>query len=127
VLQPTRADQQELEQPGCLHANMDLYKWAYKLSPLVPSDLVADAFGLAREIRELDMRASPYDLSRLGLEPVPVETAEGRAAYAAAQREFATRAAPLRQALTEVLDPLLAPLAGENGASKPQVNLTICH
>jgi hypothetical protein len=112
VLQPTRADQQALEQPGCLHANMDLYKWAYKLSPLVPSDLVADTFGLAREVRELDMRASPYDLSRLGLEPVPVETPEGRAAYAAAQRAFAARSAPLRQALIEVLDPLLPPAGG---------------
>ena len=106
VLQPTRADQQGLEQPGCLHANMDLYKWAYKLSPLVPSDLVADAFALAREIRVLDMRASPYDFTALGLEPVPVETAEGRAAYAAAQREFAVRSAPLRRRLLEVLGPL---------------------
>jgi hypothetical protein len=106
VLQPTRADQQALEQPGCLHANMDLYKWAYKLSPLVPSDLVAETFVLAREIRTLDMRASPYDLSALGLEPVRIETPEGRAAYAAAQREFAARAAPLRQALVDVLDPL---------------------
>ena len=108
VLQPTRADQQALEQPGCLHANMDLYKWAYKLSPLVPSDLVADAFALAREIRVLDMRASPYDFTALGLEPVPVETAEGRAAYAAAQRDFAVRSAPLRQRLLEVLDALAA-------------------
>jgi hypothetical protein len=107
-LQPTRADQQALEQPGCLHANMDLYKWAYKLSPLVPSDLVADTFALAREIRELDMRASPYDLSALGLEPVRVESADGRAAYTAAQREFAARSVPLRQALVDVLAPLVA-------------------
>jgi len=106
ALQPTRADQIALEQPGCLHANMDLYKWAYKLTPLVPSELVADAFALAREIRELDMRASPYDLRPLGLEPVPVETTEGRAAYAAAQRAFTVRAAPLRAALLEVLDRL---------------------
>ena len=34
-LQPTRETQPTLEQPGCLHANMDLYKWAYKLGPLV--------------------------------------------------------------------------------------------
>ncbi len=112
ALQPTRADQQALEQPGCLHANMDLYKWAYKLSPLVPSDLVADAFALAREIRELDMRASPYDFRALGLAPVAVETAEGRAAYAAEQRAFAARSAPLRQRLLDVLDPLVA--AAEN-------------
>ena len=107
LVQPTRADQQALEQPGCLHANMDLYKWAYKLSPLVPSDLVADTFALAREIRELDMRASPYDLSALGLAPVPVETPEGRARYAGEQRAFAARSAPLRQALLDVLEPLL--------------------
>lgn len=110
LLQPTRADQQALEQPGCLHANMDLYKWAYKLSPLVPSELVADTFALAREIRELDMRASPYDLAGLDLEPVRVETAEGRATYAAAQRGFAARSAPLRQALLDVLAPLLPQL-----------------
>jgi hypothetical protein len=101
-LTPTRATQHALEQPGCLHANMDLYKWAYKLSPLVPSELVADAFALARDIRALDMRASPYDLSELGYEPVRVETPEGRAEYAAVQRAFARRAAPLRAALIAV-------------------------
>jgi hypothetical protein len=99
VLAPTRETQHALEQPGCLHANMDLYKWAYKLSPLVPSELVADAFALARDIRALDMRASPYDLSALGYEPVRVETPEGRATYAVAQRDFAERAAILRDRL----------------------------
>ncbi|HTF10824.1 MAG TPA: 3-methyladenine DNA glycosylase, partial [Asanoa sp.] len=99
VLTPTRESQHELEQPGCLHANMDLYKWAYKLSPLVPSELVADCFALARDIRTLDMRASPYDLDALGYPPVRIETAPGRAEYAAAQREFADRAAPLRERL----------------------------
>ncbi|MER5454025.1 3-methyladenine DNA glycosylase [Micromonospora sp. NPDC002389] len=99
VLRPTRDTQHEHEQPGCLHANMDLYKWAYKLSPLVPSELVADAFALAREIRTLDMRASPYDLAALGYPPVRVETPEGRAAYAGAQREFAERAGVLRDRL----------------------------
>jgi hypothetical protein len=107
MLQPSRATQQDLEQPGCLHAGMDLYKHAYKLSPLVPSDLVADTFALARDIRELDMRASPYDLSALGLEPVPVETPEGRADYARRQRGFAERSAPLRQALIDVIAPLV--------------------
>jgi hypothetical protein len=77
----------------------DLYKWAYKLSPLVPSELVGDAFALAREIRTLDMRASPYDLAALGYPPVRVETPEGRATYATAQREFAERAGVLRDRL----------------------------
>jgi hypothetical protein len=104
LLRPSRETQHRLEQPGCLHANMDLYKWAYKLSPLVPSELVADCFGLAREIRTLDMRASPYDLSALGYEPVRVETPEGRAAYATAQKSFAARAQQLRARLLAALD-----------------------
>jgi hypothetical protein len=102
LLQPTRETQPELEQPGCLHAGMDLYKWAYKLSPAIPSDLVMDCFDLAREIRQLDMRASPYDLAELGYEPVRIETAAGRAEYAAAQRGFAARGQELRGRLLAV-------------------------
>jgi hypothetical protein len=109
LLTPTRERQHELEQPGCLHANMDLYKWAYKLSPLVSSELVADAFALAREIRTLDMRASPYDLADLGYPPVRIETVEGRHEYARAQRGFAERAAPLRARLVAECDRLLTP------------------
>ncbi|MGK5643543.1 3-methyladenine DNA glycosylase, partial [Streptomyces sp. URMC 126] len=67
------------EQPGCLHAGMDVYKWAYKLAPFTPSDLVADCFALAREIRTLDMRASPYDLTAWGYSPVAIETPAGKA------------------------------------------------
>jgi hypothetical protein len=104
VLTPTRELQHELEQPGCLHANMDLYKWAYKLSPLVPSELVADCFALAHDIRTLDMRASPYDLADLGYPPVRIETPAGRAEYATAQRAFADRAAPLRASLVAAID-----------------------
>jgi hypothetical protein len=102
VLRPTRETQADNEQPGCLHANMDLYKWAYKLRPLASAELIADCFALARDIRALDMRASPYDLSDLGYPPVAIETPQGRAEYAAAQREFADRAAPLRKRLIEV-------------------------
>ncbi|HEY0699512.1 MAG TPA: 3-methyladenine DNA glycosylase [Micromonospora sp.] len=107
LLRPTRETQHENEQPGCLHAGMDLYKWAYKLTPLVDSDLVADCLELARDIRTLDMRASPYDLAALGYPPVPVETAEGRAEYVTAQREFAERAAPLRARLIDETATLL--------------------
>lgn len=105
LLQPTRERQVAMEQPGCLHAGMDLYKWAYKLSPAVPSGLVMDCFDLARDIRELDMRASPYDLTELGYTPVPIETPQGKSEYAAAQRGFAARGQALR-------DRLLAALAG---------------
>jgi hypothetical protein len=104
TLQPTRDQQVALEQPGCLHAGMDCYKWAYQLVPLVPSELVMDCFDLAREIRVLDMRASPYDLSALGYEPVAVETREGKAVYVEAQRGFAARSQELRRRLLAATD-----------------------
>lgn len=109
TLRPTRDTQQQLEQPGCLHATMDLYKWAYKLGPAVPGELLADCFALAADVRELDMRASPYDLTDHGYAPVPIETPEGRAAYAAAQRTFAARGAALRERLLAVCDAVLTP------------------
>jgi hypothetical protein len=101
TLQPGRDDRAEFEQPGCLHAGMDLYKHAFRLTPLVPSELVADCFALAWDIRELDMRASPYDFSDLGFEPVRIETPEGKQQYVAAQRRFAQRGIPLRQRLID--------------------------
>ena len=107
VLQPTRESQPTLEQGGCLHANMDLYKWASKLMPFTPSALVLDCFELARDIRTLDMRASPYDLSGLGYPAIAIETPAGKAEYAAAQRTFAHRARPLREQLVALCDNLL--------------------
>lgn len=109
LLSPTRDSQVAMEQPGCLHATMDLYKWAYKLSPAIPSDLTADCFDLARDVRELDMRAAPYDLRPLGYEPVMIETPAGKAAYADAQREFLARAQVLRLRLIDGCNSLLEP------------------
>jgi hypothetical protein len=102
VVQPTRATEAAFEQPGCLHATMDLYRWAYTLAPFTASELVADCFELAYEVRQLDMRASPYDFSRLGVEPVRIETAEGKAAYLSAQQGFAQRGSLLRSRLVDV-------------------------
>lgn len=107
TLRPGREDRESFEQPGCLHAGMDLYKHAFRLSPLVPSELVADCFALAWDVRVLDMRASPYDFSGLGLDPVPVETPAGKQEYAAAQRAFADRGAPLRARLVAACETLL--------------------
>ena len=103
-LQPTRLTQRDLEQPGCLHANMDLYKWAYKLLPAVPSSLVADCFELAWRVRTMDMQASPYDLSDWGYEPIRIEEPTGKAAYVGFQRGFAAEAETLRARLISVLD-----------------------
>lgn len=109
LVTPTRETQVDLDQPGCLHVNMDLYKWAGKLSPAVPASLLFETFLLARDIRVVDMQASAYDLREWGHEPICVETSEGRREYARLQRAFADRAAPLRAQLIEVLDALGVP------------------
>ena len=107
-LQPTRETTPQHEQRGCLHAGMDLYKWAFKLAPFTPSELVADCFELACAIREIDMRASPYDLAALGYPPIAIETPAGRAEYEQHQRAFTTRGDPLRARLLALCDRLLA-------------------
>lgn len=101
VVQPTRETQSDLEQPGCLHATMDLYKWCFRAYPAIGSDLTADCFALAREVRAVDMRASPYDFQELGYAPIAIETAEGRAEYVEHQRDFAARGEVLRRRLIE--------------------------
>jgi hypothetical protein len=106
-LKPTRDSQVELDQPGCLHASMDCHKWATRLGPAVPGDLALDCFELAGQIRLLDMRASPYDLSAYGQPAVAIETPEGKAEYATRQREFARRAGRLRARLLDVCAVLL--------------------
>ena len=111
TLSPGRTDRVDFEQPGCLHAGMDLYKHAFRLTPLVPSELVADCFELAWDVRELDMRASPYDFEGLGFAPVRIETPQGKQEYVAAQRDFAERGAPLRARLVEECERLLGVLS----------------
>lgn len=105
---PRRATQTAWEQPGCLHVNMDLYKWCYKLGPLIDSELLLDCLQLAAAAREIDMRASPYDLSGYGYTPIRVENPAGRAEYVRCQTGIAQRAVPLRAALLKRCDLLLA-------------------
>jgi hypothetical protein len=69
------------------------------------------------------MRASPYDFTGLTLDstdgpwtPVHIETAEGKAEYVAMQREFAERARPLRRALIQWCELLLAAEAADRTA-----------
>ncbi len=111
--QLTRDDQIRHEQPGCVHVTMDLYRLAFRLVPFVESTIVLDAFELALDARQVDMRASPYDVTDLGLDPIPVETPEGKAAYVQEQRRLARLAAPLRErllgAVTELLEHGAAP------------------
>lgn len=107
----TRDSQLEMEQGGCLHGNMDLYKWAHKFSPWIGTDLVLDCFQLAMKAREIDMRASPYDLRRLGYAPIPIETESGRVQYEKEQRQIANQAIPLRQKLLVAFDSIATGLS----------------
>ncbi|MEZ2189232.1 3-methyladenine DNA glycosylase [Corynebacterium sp. CCM 9204] len=100
----SREGQLRKEQHGCVHATMDLYKWASKLVPLVPGDLFLDCFALARAARVLDMEASPYDVRGLGFGVVPIETTEGKRTYINRQRDLSRRAAPLRRRLINLID-----------------------
>jgi hypothetical protein len=114
TLQPGRDDRPSYEQPACLHGTMDLYKHAFRLWPLVGSALVVDAFELAWDVRITDMRAAPYDLTGVRLDPtgelwspIRIETPEGKQEYAAAQRGFAERARPLRSRLIDACEGLV--------------------
>ncbi len=107
-LQPTLESRISFEQPGCVHANMDLYKWAAKSMPWIGSELLLDCFELAIKLRDLDMRASPYDLTEWGRKPVCIETAEGRRIYEMEQRGLAMEAVPLRARLIASLAKLEA-------------------
>ncbi len=122
ALQPTLETRLQNEQGGCLHANMDLYKWAFKLWPWCGTELVGRAFDLAMSGREIDMRASPYDLRELGFEPIRIETIEGRAEYERHQRQFAGEASALRAEIRAAADRLLA-ARGASGYELPELVL----
>ena len=124
-LEPSRETQRTMEQPGCLHANMDLYKWAYKLAPLLPSELVMDCFELSWRIRAMDMQASPYDLNEWGYPAILIETPEGKAEYVEYQRAFSAESQELRQRLLQELTPWLqaaasGPAAAPDSMEGPQ-------
>jgi len=107
LLQPTLDARLQNEQGGCLHANMDIYKWATKLWPWIGSDFIAKAFALALEGREIDMRASPYDLEKEGYSPIRIETEEGRKEYQRLQQQYAEKTMALRQELRDFCHRLL--------------------
>jgi len=99
IFKPALQNRIQNEQAGCLHANMDIYKWATKLWPWIGSDFIAKAFLLALEGRELDMRASPYDLQNEGYAPISIETESGRKEYQQLQQQYAQKTLGLRQEL----------------------------
>ncbi len=113
--QLTRDDQIGHEQPGCVHVSMDLYRLSFRLMPFAESTIVLDAFELALDARRVDMRASPYDVTNLGLDPIPVETPEGKAEYVREQRRLAALAEPIRARLLAEVTGLLQHAAETTG------------
>jgi hypothetical protein len=99
------------EQPGCIHSNMDLYKWAFKLYPWISSDLILEAFELAFEARTIDMKASPYDLADYGLQPIKIETESGRKEYKELQEAIFEKGKPVRDKLIAQFETLLKSLS----------------
>lgn len=97
----------DMEQPGCLHTNMDLYKWAFKMYPWISSNTIRKAFELAVETRYMDMKASPYDLRERGLEPIKIETEQGRQEYMERQRAIFEKSQPIRRQLINEYEQLL--------------------
>lgn len=103
-----RQDQPKLEQPACVHANMDLLKYAVRITPWIDGDVVADALDVALQARKLDIASSPYDVSMYGLNPIAVETAEGRKKYREMQADLLTVAQPLRQRIRNAYNDFLS-------------------
>lgn len=106
-LSPSRETQEEFEQSACLHANMDLYKWAYKMYPFIGTELLMKCFKLALDCRTVDMKASPYDLAELGYTPIKIETQEGKEEYVKEQLRLKKAADPVRAELLQAYKSLL--------------------
>lgn len=104
----TRESTSLFDQRGCIHVTMDLYKFAHKIAPWCSSELIADSFLLAADAREIDMRASPYDLRDYGFTAIEIENPHGREQYISEQRRLAELAVPVRARLIEVYEQLLA-------------------
>lgn len=103
----SRESFQDTEQPGCIHTNMDLYKWAYKLYPWISGITLREAFLNAVTARRIDMQASPYDAREFGLEPIKIETGEGRKEYIHRQTDIYERSLPIRERLIEEYENVL--------------------
>jgi hypothetical protein len=114
-----REGQARNEQPGCLHAGMDLYSHVAGMEAGAPGELLLDALVAAFDAREVDMRSSPYDLSAWGLDPIAVETPEGRAEFVAYQRGWIRRTQALRARFLDAVGTLEATMWNGTGGAQP--------
>mmetsp|Transcript_17449 Transcript_17449/g.28174 ORF Transcript_17449/g.28174 Transcript_17449/m.28174 type:complete len:315 (+) Transcript_17449:174-1118(+) len=115
-----RATGQQLENPACIHTAMDTFKVAYKFYPLINSELLLESLELSIDARRIDVRASPYDPSKFGLEPIKVETVDGRREYQIAQRNLLDRSQRLRGKLLKALDEIYESCGIINDDAYPQ-------
>ncbi len=79
--------------------------------PWISSKTIREAFELAVETRVMDMKASPYDLRDFGLEPIKIETDEGRRKYMKKQKAIFEKSQPIRKQLIREYKRLLATLS----------------
>ncbi len=103
----SRENFRAMEQPGCVHTNMDLYKWAFKLYPWISGEVIREAFFNAFDARRVDMQASPYDATEFGLEPIKIETEAGRKEYLDRQMEIFENSQPVREKVIEGYEKVL--------------------
>lgn len=104
----SREEVLDYEQGGCIHNNMDLYKWCFKFYPWVSSVLLWDAFELALKARIVDMEASPYDVREYGYGAIKIEQAAGRKSYVLKQKKLAEEAVIIRSRLIKELSDILS-------------------
>ena len=98
-----------------------------RLFPFASSELVADALELAIRARELDMRASPYDLSSVDvtelrydfdLTPILIETESGRTKFKNLTMDLYRDSLPIRDRIIKVASSILQ-IASLSSKSSP--------
>ena len=89
------------EQPACVHTTMDLLKMAMKLGPFCDPNLFCRVLEVVVDARSLDVAASPYDVMDYGVDPIPIETPQGRNEYKQNQLELMKKAHPIRRDLLQ--------------------------
>jgi hypothetical protein len=114
-----REQQLELEQPACVHAQMDLLKMALKLVPFCDPILLQNSLEIALDARKLDIAASPYDVTAFGVGVIPVETSPGRKEYRRQQVNLMKKAQPIRLEMLSAYNLLLEIGFGEKVNFQP--------
>lgn len=101
---PTYETVEAMDQPGCIHASMDLLRVCVQFQPMIPGDLAIAAFDLALRARRVDMAASPYDATAIGIDPIKIETTDGKSEYIRRQQDLAGQARELRLTIAPLLE-----------------------